>query len=125
MGLCNQELDLLGCWKPQESTTYVRTVHRQVSTVQEYVRREVESGTASNALDEEADVINIMAWMREAGISVMEPEPQAAVVKRGRASTPKIMQLPIKEQRRSFLNILTQGHYAAIDLNTGHRRLPA
>ena len=59
----------MGCWKPQASTTYVRTVHRWVSTVQEYVRREVESETASNALDEEADVINIMAWTREAGIT--------------------------------------------------------
>ena len=61
--------------------------------------------------------------------SVMEPEPQAAVVKRERAPTPmdeevnaKIMQLPIQEQRRSFLKILTQGHYVAIDRNTGHRR---
>ena len=47
--------------------------------------------------------------------SVMEPEPLAAVVKRRRAPTPmdeevkaKIMQLPIKEQRRSFLKILTK-----------------
>ena len=61
--------------------------------------------------------------------SVMEPEPQATVVKRERARTPtdevkaKIMQLPIKKQRRSFLKILTQGHYVAIDRNTGHRRL--
>ena len=35
----------------------------------------------------------------------------------------KIMQLPTKEQRRSFLKILAQGHYVAIDRNTGHRRL--
>ena len=38
MGLRTQELDPLGCWKPQGSTTYVRTVHRRVSTVQEYLR---------------------------------------------------------------------------------------
>ena len=77
VGLCNQELDLLGCWKPQWSTTYVRTVHRRVSTAQEYVRQEAESGTASNALDEEADVINIMAWVREARISDDQAQAQA------------------------------------------------
>ena len=37
----------------------------------------MESGTASNALDEEADVINIMAWMREAGISEEQAQAQA------------------------------------------------
>ena len=77
MSLCKQELDLLGCWKLEGSTTYVRTVHRRVSTVQEYVRREVESGTASNALDEEADVINTMAWIREGGISEDQAQAQA------------------------------------------------
>ena len=55
----------------------MRTVRRRVSTVQEYVRREVESGTASSALDEEADVINIVAWMREAGISEDQTQAQA------------------------------------------------
>ena len=62
--------------------------------------------------------------------SVMVRESRAAVVKKDRALTPmdegvraKVTQLPIKEQRRSFLEIRTQGHYLAIDRNTGHRRL--
>ena len=53
MGLCKQELDLLGCWKPQGST--------------KYVRREVGNRTASN----------IMAWMMEAGISEDQAQAQA------------------------------------------------
>ena len=138
----------------------MRTVHRQVSAAQEYARREVESGTASNALDEEADMINIMTWMREAGISEDQAQTQADRVglksilsgtapmltpsgsqaskvpahQRGKVPArwwsqmdeevkAKIMQLPIKEQRRSFLKVLTQGHNVAIDRNTGHRRL--
>ena len=61
----------------------------------------------------------------------MEPEPRAAVVRRGRAPTPmdedvnaKIMQLPVKEQRRSFLKILPQGHYVAIGRFGGCYRVP-
>ena len=67
----------------------------------------------------------------EVEATVMELEPRAAVVRRGRAPTPmdedvnaKIMQLPVKEQRRSFLKMLPQGHYVAIGRLGGCYRVP-
>ena len=68
-GHASSDIDLVGYWRAKAGSLYVRTVRNRVFKVQSGVRRSIQNGSGSIALDEEESLQDLEGWMLKQGLA--------------------------------------------------------